>query len=242
MWFDETLLGEHVTAEELRFTIEMVASTANEWDQKIASMFGGKVRSPEGEGAAHAVARPSPARAATSSLRRCGPTSQARQPSNATVSGSGGGGRGRPRSAAASPAHRAPAGTARRRASPARRLRTSAGLRTSTPIQSLLPRISTRSSAFSRRGAADDLAGQAHGELVVSDGVRHLLGVDPVGGVVLVLAPDVDAELDAVDGADRLPGLAQRGVQTLTASSSSNDSLDAGPAAAPGRRWRRCRC
>jgi len=49
VWFDETLLGEHVTPEELRFTIEMVASTANEWDQKIASMFGGQVRSPEGE-------------------------------------------------------------------------------------------------------------------------------------------------------------------------------------------------
>jgi hypothetical protein len=47
VWFDETLLGEHVTAEELRFTIEMVAGTANEWDQKIASMFGGKVRTPE---------------------------------------------------------------------------------------------------------------------------------------------------------------------------------------------------
>jgi hypothetical protein len=49
VWFDETLLGEHVTAEELRFTIEMVASTANEWDQKIASMFGGRVLAPQGE-------------------------------------------------------------------------------------------------------------------------------------------------------------------------------------------------
>jgi hypothetical protein len=46
VWFDETLLGEHATADELRFTIEMVASTANEWDQKIASMFGGQVRQP----------------------------------------------------------------------------------------------------------------------------------------------------------------------------------------------------
>jgi hypothetical protein len=47
VWFDETLLGEHVTPEELRFTVEMVAGTANEWDQKIASMFGGRIRSPE---------------------------------------------------------------------------------------------------------------------------------------------------------------------------------------------------
>ncbi|HVF32957.1 MAG TPA: YbjN domain-containing protein [Acidimicrobiales bacterium] len=44
IWFDETLLGEHVTDEELRFTVEMVAGTANEWVQKLASMFGGRVR------------------------------------------------------------------------------------------------------------------------------------------------------------------------------------------------------
>jgi hypothetical protein len=47
VWFDETLLGEHVTEEELRFTVEMVAATANEWDQKIAGMFGGKTRTPD---------------------------------------------------------------------------------------------------------------------------------------------------------------------------------------------------
>lgn len=47
VWFDETLLGEHVSAEELRFTVEMVAATANEWDHKIAGMFGGRVRSTE---------------------------------------------------------------------------------------------------------------------------------------------------------------------------------------------------
>lgn len=47
IWFDETLLGEHVTEEELRFTVEMVAATANEWDQKIAGMFGGRIRTPE---------------------------------------------------------------------------------------------------------------------------------------------------------------------------------------------------
>ena len=58
VWFDETLLGEHVTPEELRFTIEMVASTANEWDQKIASMFGGQVRAPEGEEGAASTSPP----------------------------------------------------------------------------------------------------------------------------------------------------------------------------------------
>jgi len=47
IWFDETLLGEHVTEEELRFTVEMVAGTANEWDQKLAAMFGGRTRPPE---------------------------------------------------------------------------------------------------------------------------------------------------------------------------------------------------
>jgi hypothetical protein len=47
IWFDETLLGDHVTPEELRFTVEMVATTANEWDQKIAAMFGGQTRSPD---------------------------------------------------------------------------------------------------------------------------------------------------------------------------------------------------
>jgi hypothetical protein len=56
VWFDETLLGEHVTAEELRFTIEMVASTANEWDQKIAQMFGGQVRAPDAPAAEGAPA------------------------------------------------------------------------------------------------------------------------------------------------------------------------------------------
>jgi hypothetical protein len=62
VWFDETLLGEHVTPEELRFTIEMVASTANEWDQKIASMFGGKVRTPDGAPVAPDGTAPAPSK------------------------------------------------------------------------------------------------------------------------------------------------------------------------------------
>jgi hypothetical protein len=50
IWLDETLLGDHVTDEELRFTVEMVAGTANEWDQKIAATFGGRVRDADQEG------------------------------------------------------------------------------------------------------------------------------------------------------------------------------------------------
>lgn len=56
IWFDETLLGEHVTEEELRFSVEMVAATANEWDQKLATMFGGRTRPPETLPAAGAAA------------------------------------------------------------------------------------------------------------------------------------------------------------------------------------------
>jgi hypothetical protein len=41
IWFDETLLGDHVSDEELRFTIEVVASTADEWDDRLQQMFGG---------------------------------------------------------------------------------------------------------------------------------------------------------------------------------------------------------
>lgn len=44
VWFDETLLGDATTDDELRFIIEIVATTAAEWDKKIAQMFGGTVR------------------------------------------------------------------------------------------------------------------------------------------------------------------------------------------------------
>ncbi len=59
IWFDETLLGEHVTEEELRFTVEMVASTANEWDQKIAATFGGRPRQPDAPPTGDGVESPS---------------------------------------------------------------------------------------------------------------------------------------------------------------------------------------
>ena len=41
IWFDETLLGEHFREEELRFAIDVVASTADAWDDRLKQMFGG---------------------------------------------------------------------------------------------------------------------------------------------------------------------------------------------------------
>jgi hypothetical protein len=41
IWFDETLLGEHFREEELRFAIRIVASTADDWDDRLKQMFGG---------------------------------------------------------------------------------------------------------------------------------------------------------------------------------------------------------
>ena len=44
VWFSETLLGEAFSDEELRFTVVMVAQTADEWDDRLAQMFGGTAR------------------------------------------------------------------------------------------------------------------------------------------------------------------------------------------------------
>jgi hypothetical protein len=41
VWFDETLLGDRATDEELEFAVRVVASTADEWDDPIKQMFGG---------------------------------------------------------------------------------------------------------------------------------------------------------------------------------------------------------
>jgi len=41
IWFDETLLGDQFSDEELRFTIQVVASTADHWDDRLKQMFGG---------------------------------------------------------------------------------------------------------------------------------------------------------------------------------------------------------
>ena len=43
IWFDETLLGEGLSAEQLRFTVEMVARTTVEWRVRLQQMFGGKL-------------------------------------------------------------------------------------------------------------------------------------------------------------------------------------------------------
>lgn len=41
IWFDESLLGDQFRDEELRFTVEVVASTADQWDDRLKQMFGG---------------------------------------------------------------------------------------------------------------------------------------------------------------------------------------------------------
>lgn len=39
--FDETLLGDHFSDEELRFVVKAIASTADQWDDRLKQMFGG---------------------------------------------------------------------------------------------------------------------------------------------------------------------------------------------------------
>lgn len=41
IWFDETLLGDQLNDDALKFTIDIVASTTDEWDDRIQHMFGG---------------------------------------------------------------------------------------------------------------------------------------------------------------------------------------------------------
>jgi hypothetical protein len=43
IWFDESLLGDNLTEEQLRFTILTVAQTAGEWAGRLQQMFGGRV-------------------------------------------------------------------------------------------------------------------------------------------------------------------------------------------------------
>jgi hypothetical protein len=42
IWFDETLLGANVTIDQLRFTVNVVAQTASEWDRRLQQVFGGR--------------------------------------------------------------------------------------------------------------------------------------------------------------------------------------------------------
>jgi len=41
IWFDETLIGSNVGEDELRFVIELVATTGDFWDDRLKQMFGG---------------------------------------------------------------------------------------------------------------------------------------------------------------------------------------------------------
>jgi hypothetical protein len=41
IWFDESLLGDQLNKDVLSFTIKVVSSTADEWDDRIKQMFGG---------------------------------------------------------------------------------------------------------------------------------------------------------------------------------------------------------
>jgi hypothetical protein len=41
IWFDETLLGDQLSDEALRFTVGIVVSTADEWHNRLQQMFGG---------------------------------------------------------------------------------------------------------------------------------------------------------------------------------------------------------
>jgi hypothetical protein len=56
--FDETLLGEDITEDELRFTIDVVAETTSQWDTRFQQMFGGRTQQDFQEAERQAVAKP----------------------------------------------------------------------------------------------------------------------------------------------------------------------------------------
>ncbi|MGH0035893.1 MAG: T3SS (YopN, CesT) and YbjN peptide-binding chaperone 1 [Myxococcota bacterium] len=41
IWFDEMLLGDQLNDEELKYAIDAVATTADEWDDRLKQLFGG---------------------------------------------------------------------------------------------------------------------------------------------------------------------------------------------------------
>jgi hypothetical protein len=41
IWFDETLLGDQLNEDALRFAIRVVSSTSDEWDDRLKAKFGG---------------------------------------------------------------------------------------------------------------------------------------------------------------------------------------------------------
>lgn len=56
--FDETLLGDEVTAHQLQFTINVVAETARAWDTRLQHMFGGRTHKDFEEAERHAITKP----------------------------------------------------------------------------------------------------------------------------------------------------------------------------------------
>lgn len=49
IWFDETLPGDAVDAEHLRFLVDVVIQTASEWDLRLQQMFGGTTHQDVGQ-------------------------------------------------------------------------------------------------------------------------------------------------------------------------------------------------
>ena len=56
--FDETLLGDEITADQLLFTINVVAQTASEWDARFQQMFGGRTHKDFEEAERQAITKP----------------------------------------------------------------------------------------------------------------------------------------------------------------------------------------
>lgn len=54
VWFEETLLGDFFADEELAFVVQIVASTADSFDDRIAAAFGGRVFNQPGQAGAAA--------------------------------------------------------------------------------------------------------------------------------------------------------------------------------------------
>lgn len=58
IWFDETLLGDQLSDDALRFTVGIVASTTDAWDDRIQQMFGGATYQQVLQGSAKQAAPP----------------------------------------------------------------------------------------------------------------------------------------------------------------------------------------
>lgn len=56
--FDETLLGDVVTVDQLQFTIDVVAETASQWAPRFQQMFGGRIQQDFEEPERQAITKP----------------------------------------------------------------------------------------------------------------------------------------------------------------------------------------